>query len=317
MAFINRDSSMRIIIAGGSGVIGRELANELTQAGYEVIILSRNPEHVLELPQGVKAVSWDGKTTKGWCDLVDGAKAVVNLAGENLAGEKFFPDRWTESRKHRILQSRLDAGSAIEAAIRAVQNKPGVLLQSSAIGYYGSLDDQDVDEKSPVGSGYLARICQEWEKSTETVESMGVRWVVLRTGVVLSMKGGAFTRLLMPFNFFAGGPMGNGRQYISWIHIADEVGAIQFLIENQEARGIINLTAPVPVTNAEFVRIIGHVMGRPSFLPLPAFVLRLMFGEVSTTVLDGQRVLPRRLEALGYQFIYPEAELAIRELLGK
>lgn len=308
---------MRVVISGGGGLIGRALSAELLGAGHDVVILSRTPQRVDALPKGVRAVAWDGKTAQGWAHVVDGAGAVVNLAGENIAGEGFFPARWTEERKRRILSSRLSSGKAIVQAIEAAQQKPGVLLQASAIGYYGPLGDQPVDESSPAGSDFMARVCQEWEDSTGAVEAIGVRRVVLRTGVVLSMQGGAFTRLLMPFKFFAGGPMGNGRQYLSWIHMADQVAAMRFLIEHAEAQGVYNLTAPEPVSNAAFVRSLGKVMGRPSFLPVPGFALRMLFGEVATVVLDGQCVLPQRLQQLGYAFQFAQAEAAIRDLLKK
>ena len=308
---------MRIIIAGGSGLIGMELAKELLQNGHEVVILSRNAQQTTGLPGPVQVVGWDGKTAQGWGHLVDGAGAVVNLAGENIAGEKFFPARWTVERKRSILQSRLDAGKAIVEAIRAATQKPSVLIQSSAIGYYGPLGDELVDETRTEGNDFLAKTCVDWENSTAETENLGVRRVVIRTGVVLSTRGGAFSRLLLPFKFFAGGPLGSGKQYLSWIHMADQVGAIRFLIENPAAEGVYNLTAPQPATNAVIAKSIGRVMGRPSFVPVPAFIFKLMFGEVSTVVLDGQRVLPTRLQQLGYAFRFSQIDEAVRNLLGK
>jgi len=308
---------MRIMISGGSGLIGRALSARLVEAGHEVVILSRAPQRAEALPGGIRAVAWDGKTTQGWAHVVDGAGAVIHLAGENIAGEGFFPARWTEERKRRILASRLDSGKAMVQAVQEARQKPGIFVQGSAIGYYGPLGDSPVDEQSPTGADFMARVCREWEESTQAVEAMGARRVIIRTGVVLSMQGGAFTRLLLPFKFFAGGPMGNGRQYLSWIHIADQVDAIRFLIENPGAQGVYNLTAPEPVRNAEFARSLGRVMGRPSFLPVPGFALRTMFGEVATVVLDGQRVLPTRIQQLGYSFQFAQAEAAIRDLLRK
>lgn len=308
---------MRVLIAGGSGLIGRELADRLASSGYEVFVLSRSPQRVGALPKGVQAVGWDGKTSHGWGYLADGAGAIINLAGENIAGDGFFPQRWTEERKQSIRDSRLQAGQAIVEAIRSASQKPAVLIQSSAIGFYGPRGAEELDENSPAGQDYMAGVCLDWERSTQAVEAMGTRRVVIRTGVVLSKRGGAFPRLVLPFKFFIGGPMGNGQQVLSWIHIQDLVSAIQFLMENPNAQGVFNLTAPAPVTNAEFSRLVGKVMGRPSFVPVPAFAMRLMFGEVSTVVLDGQRVLPKRLQALGFEFRFPQAESAIRDLLGK
>ena len=311
---------MRIIIAGGTGLIGRALTTELIQAGHEVTLLSRSPRPPADLPASVQVAGWDGKTSQGWGHLVEGAGALVNLAGENIAGEAFFPSRWTAERKRRIRQSRLDAGAALVSAVQAAQVKPPLLVQSSAIGFYGPQAPSDgltLDEYSPAGSDFLADLCQAWEASTAEVEALGVRRVIIRTGVVLSSQGGAFTRLLLPFKFFAGGPLGSGRQVLSWIHLADEAGAIRFLIENPAASGAYNLTAPAPLANAEFAKTIGKVMGRPSFMPVPGFVFKLLFGEVATVVLDGQRVLPQRLQALGYGFKFPAAEPAIRDLLNR
>jgi hypothetical protein len=308
---------MRVIIAGGSGLIGPELAKVLLQNGHEVVILTRNLQKVAYLPEGVQVAGWDGKTIQNWGGLVEGAGAIVNLAGENLAGENFFPTRWTVARKRSILQSRLEPGAALVEAIRVAKVKPQILVQASAIGYYGPSKDEIVDEKREAASDYLASTCLAWEGSTQDAEALGVRRVVIRSGVILSTRGGAFTRLLFPFKFFVGGPFGNGKQYLSWIHIADQVDAIRYLIENPAAQGVYNLTAPQPVTNADFARTIGRVMGRPSFIPVPAFIFRLVFGEVATVVVDGQRVMPSRLLQLGFPFKYVQAEEAVRELLGK
>jgi len=307
---------MRVIITGGSGLIGSALTKDLTQDGYEVIVLSRNPERLRELPQGAQAQGWDGESAQGWGHLADGAEAIVNLAGESIAGEHFFPARWTAERKQRILQSRLKAGRAVVEAVQAAKHKPKVVIQSSAIGYYGSRGNEMLNEGSLPGEDFVARVCLEWEASTKAVEAEGVRRAVIRTGVVLSLEGGAFTRLLLPFKLFAGGPMGDGHQYLSWVHVADEIGAIRFLIDNPQAQGAFNLTAPHPVTNREFAKLIGKQMRRPSFLPVPGFVMRAAFGEVSEVVLEGQRVMPKRLEELGYNFEYTRAEAALHELLA-
>ena len=250
-------------------------------------------------------------------NVVEGADAIVNLAGENIAGEHFFPKRWTGKRKQLILQSRLEAGHAITNAVQLASKKPSVVIQSSAIGYYGPLGVEAVDEKAPPGNDFLAMTCVTWEASTAEVEKLGIRRVVIRTGVVLSAKGGALSRLMLPFKFYVGGPLGSGQQVYSWIHIADQVGAIRFLIENPTAHGVFNLTAPYPLTNAAFARTLGKILNRPSFLPVPSFVFKLLFGEVATVVLDGQRVLPKRLQEMGYPFNYVQAGEAVRDLLGK
>ncbi len=297
------------IITGGTGLIGRALAAELVAAGYEVVVLSRNPQRAHGLPTGVQVEAWDGRTAQGWGGLADGTYAIVNLAGENLAG-----GRWTAERRHRIRQSRLDAGQAVVEAVRAAKRKPAVVVQASGIGYYGPHGDEEVTEDFPPGEDFLGRLAVEWEASTAPVEGLGVRRVVIRTGVVLSREGGALPRLALPFRFFLGGPLGNGRQWVPWIHVADEVRAIRFLLENEEARGPYNLAAPNPVTNRELARALRQVLRRPSWLPVPAPALRLALGEMSAVLLTGQRALPRRLLEADFRFQFPEISTALQNL---
>lgn len=308
---------MRIIITGGTGFIGRALAADLARAGYEVVVLSRNPAGATGLPAGVRAGRWDGRTAAGWGGLADGSLAIVNLAGENLAGGGFFPARWTPERKQLIRRSRLDAGRAVVEAVTAARARPRAVIQSSGIGHYGPRDDRLLTEADPPGADFLAQLTVAWEGSTAAVAALGVRHVSIRSGVVLSPKEGALYRLMLPFKLYAGGPMGSGRQGFSWIHPADEVAAIRFLIEHERASGPFNLVAPQPSTNAEFAKALGKVMGRPSWLPVPAFALKLALGEVASTVLEGQRALPGKLLDLGFEFRYPDAEAALRDLLGK
>ncbi|MBX3052196.1 MAG: TIGR01777 family oxidoreductase [Caldilineaceae bacterium] len=302
---------MHTLITGGTGLIGRALIDSLVADGHTATVLTRSPQkHQSSLPAGVTAVKWDGKTTTGWGHLIQGVDAVVNLAGEGIAD-----GRWSEERKQRILQSRVDAGQALVAAIAQAETKPNVLVQASAVGYYGVGDDNPLPESSPPGHDFLGRVCAEWEASSAGVEEMGVRRVVIRTGVVLSTKGGAFPKLVLPFRLFAGGPIGNGRQYFPWIHIDDQVRAIRFLMANEEARGAYNLAAPQPPTNKEFAQKLGKAMGRPALLPVPAFVFKILFGEMSTVLLDGQRAVPQALDAAGFGFSYPEATAATRDIL--
>ena len=306
---------LRIIIAGGSGLIGKALTRDFRRDNHEVIILSRNPDQAIRVDDGVKLLAWDGMTKRGWGKLVEGADAVLNLAGANLAGEGFFPARWTQERKQNIKQSRLNALTAIIEAIDAASEKPKVLIQSSAIGYYGPRDDQPVDEAGSVGPDFMARSLQEVEQASESVEQLGVRRVVVRSGVVLTNQGGALSRLLLPFKLFVGGPLGNGRQVLSWIHIRDEVKAIRYLVENPDTSGVYNLTAPNPVTNAEMGKAIAKIMRRPYYLPVPGFAMRLLFGEVATVVLDGQRVIPTRLLESGFEFDFPKIDMALENIL--
>lgn len=306
---------MKVIITGGSGFIGSRLTNSLAKDGHEVVILSRTPEQVSGLPSGARAIKWDAESEKGWASEADGADAIVNLAGVNLAGKGFFPQRWTEERRRRIRSSRVNAGKAVVKAVEAVKNKPGMVLQPSAIGYYGPRGDEIVTEEGTPGDDFLAQICVDWEAVSAPVEDLGVRRVVTRTGIILHPKDGALQRLLLPFKLFVGGPFGNGEQWYSWIHIEDDIRAMRFLIENQDVSGTFNLTAPNPVKNRIFAKKLGKVLNRPSFIPTPGFALKIAFGEVTTVVLDGQRVIPKKLQEVGFEFKFPELEPAFRDLL--
>ncbi len=301
---------MRIVITGGSGLIGSGVAREMGSAGHEVVVLTRDPARVKGLPPGTRAVQWDGKTPGDWARLLDESTVVVHLAGDPIA-----VGRWTDEKKRRIRQSRVESGRAVLEAIRQAKSKPRALLQGSAVGYYGDSGDEVVTETHPPGDDFLARVCVEWEGSTAEVAALGVRRPVLRTGIVLSNEGGALPRMALPFRMLAGGPLGNGRQWFPWIHEADEVGAIRFLIEHADADGPFNLTAPEPLTNRDLSRAMGEVLHRPSFAPAPGFALRFLLGEMADALLHGQRAVPRRLLDLGYVFRYPEALGALRGLL--
>lgn len=304
---------MKAIITGATGFIGRALCKNLVEAGYDVLALTRNRSKGRELlGNQVAVVEWDGKSAEGWERCADGADAIVNLAGESISS-----GRWTRAKKERILRSRLDAGKAVVDAIRRVEKKPSVVIQSSGIGYYGSRSDEIIDESSPVGTGFLSEVAQKWEGSTKDVESFGTRQVIIRTGVVLGTDGGALPRLLTPFRLFVGGPLGGGRQWFPWIHVYDEVSAIRFLIEREDLAGAFNLTAPEPLTMKDFCRVLGKVMKRPSWLAVPGFLLRLMFGEMAKeALLPGQRALPRKLLEAGYSFQYPHTESALQQILS-
>jgi uncharacterized protein (TIGR01777 family) len=302
---------MRALITGGSGLIGRALAANLARDNEEVIILSRRPERVIDLPAGVNIKWWDGHTTEAWGSVVDSIDAIINLAGENISS-----GRWTTERKRRILESRLNAGRAVVQAVEAAARKPRVVIQASGVGYYGPCADEEITVETPPGHDFLSRIAVDWEASTAPLEVLGVRRVIIRTGVVLSSAGGALPRMLLPFRLFAVRRLGSGRQWFPWIHIADEVRAIRFLMETERASGSFNLSAATPLTNAEFSRLLGKQLRRPALMPIPGFMLRLLFGEMATALLDGQRAIPQRLLQLGFKFQFTEASLALRDLLG-
>ena len=248
---------MQVVITGGTGLIGRALSANLLADGHEVIALSRSVQQTATLPEGVKVVRWDAKTVEGWGHLVDGATAVVNLAGASLAGEGFFPTRWTEKRQGIIRESRLNASRAVIESVVQAESKPQVIIQSSAVGYYGYHHDEILNEQSKQGDDWGASFTADvWEPSTLPVEAFDVRRVIIRSGVVLSIEGGALPRLLLPFQLFVGGPMGSGKQWYSWIHIHDHVRALRFLIEKNDAHGAFNLTAPNPEMYGEIAKII-------------------------------------------------------------
>ena len=309
---------MRVVVTGGTGMIGRPLVASLAANGHEVIVLSRSPDKQRPtLPVGVAIEQWDAKSLGEWAKQVDGADAVVNFAGEGIAGDSFLPDRWSTEKKRRIRDSRLNAGKVVVEAIRAATDKPRALIQSSAVGYYGPRGDEIVTEDAAAGSDYLAKICVEWEDVTAEVESMGVRRVVTRTGLVLTEKGGPLERLVLPYKLYGGMYFGNGRQWWPWIHIDDEVNALRFLLENEAATGPFNLTAPNPATNRDFGKALGKALQRPSYMPVPSFAMRLLVGEVATVVLDGQRALPKKLEDLGFNFEFPEVEPALLDIVNR
>jgi uncharacterized protein (TIGR01777 family) len=303
---------MEVIITGGTGFIGRGLTRRLTAAGHNVIILTRDPgRYADDTREGVTYAKWDGHTAEGWGRHVAAAAAVVNLAGANIAG-----GRWTPEYKDKILRSRLAAGEAVAEAFAAASSRPAVLVQASAVGYYGSRGDAELDESAGPGEGFLADVCRQWEGSTAAVEDMGVRRIVVRSGLVLARKGGAFPRLVKPFRYFAGGPLGGGRQWFSWIHYDDEVAAIHYLLENDRAAGTYNLCAPGPLRNRDLARSIGRALGRPAWWPTPRFALRLALGEMADELLlASQRARPRNLSAAGFEFGYPDFEAALPGLL--
>lgn len=298
---------MRVMITGGTGLIGTALVDSLIKDGHEVLVLTRDPER-----QSGKAhvtfIAWDGKTASGWGHWVNEVDVIVNLAGENLS-----TGRWTPARKASILNSRVHAGGALVQALQQAHKLPGVLVQASGVGCYGVENPALLDENSPPGKDYLAQVSKEWEASTQMIEGLGIRRVIIRSGVVLSKNGGALRLMLLPFRLFAGGPLGNGRQWISWVHIEDEVRAIRFLIDNKAARGTFNISAQ-PVSNNQFAQTAARVLHRPGFFKVPAFLLRLVLGEMSTMVLDGQQVTSKKLTDLGFEYKYKEIESALREL---
>lgn len=305
---------MRVLITGATGFIGTNLCELLLKEGHKIVALTRNVESARKtLGEDIECVQWDAKTTEGWQEHIERAEAVINLAGENLAGGP-----WSENYKKRIVNSRVNSGNAISKAIKGAKQKPGVLIQASAVGYYGSRGDEELSESSSTGNGFLADVVKQWEGSVKDIEKENVRVVYLRSGVVLGRGEGMIGKMTLPFKLFAGGPVGSGRQWISWIHIADEVNAIRFLMEREDLSGVFNLTAPNPVQMAEFTRQFANALNRPSWLPVPEIAIKLIFGQMGEeTILGSQKVFSKRLSGAGYKFRFPELSAALKDLFSE
>ncbi len=301
---------MNALISGGSGLIGSALVDSLLAAGHTVTVLSRSLDPVTSTNPNYYRLYWDGRTTNDWAETLDDIDAVVHLAGASIAD-----GRWTEERKKVLRDSRVQSGQALVKAIQASESKPEVFIQASAVGYYGPRGNEIVDEDTGPGDDFLSKLSIDWEATTAEIETFGIRRPVIRIGIVLSEEGGALPRITMPFKLFAGGKIGDGKQWWSWIHIEDQVRAIQFLLEHETATGPFNLVAPNAVQNKDFADAVGSVMGRPSFFPAPAIAMETLFGDMSTVLLDGQHVVPRRLQELGFEFRYPQLDGALRDLL--
>jgi uncharacterized protein len=302
----------RIVIAGGTGFLGAALARALIADGHEPIVLTRARPAARAGAIAVREVVWtpDGTADSSWSHALEGAAVVVNLAGESIAS-----GRWTDLRKRRILDSRALATRSLARAITAASARPAVFISGSAVGIYGPRGDEVITEDSPTGSDFLAGVCKAWETEARTVEGH-TRVVYLRTGLVLARDGGALARMLPPFRMGIGGPLGSGRQYMPWIHRRDWVDLVRFLMRTPEAQGPVNVTAPNPVTSAEFGRALGAALRRPAFLPTPAFAVRLMFGEMGDALLlSGQRAVPARAERLGFRFGFPQLRDALQSVL--
>lgn len=298
---------MRVVIIGGNGMIGQALTKELLAHGHQVTILTRR-EIREQKAGGVLQQRWNGKDAAQLAAYLNGQDAVVNLAGESIG-----KNRWSAERKQLIWNSRVTVGKVLAEAFAKLPVKPGVVIQASAIGFYGT-GFEPFDESSPQGSDWLATVCKDWEDSVQLLKKPGTRLVVIRSGIVLSRGGGVLTQLELPVRLFVGGPIGSGKQWISWITLQDEVRAIRFLIERGDCEGVYNLTAPDPVSNRRMGKTLAKVLHRPYWLPLPPFLLEWVLGEMSLLVLKGQNVLPVRLLRAGFKFDFANLEPALRNL---
>ncbi len=297
---------MNVVIAGGSGFLGQALRSALLADGHAVTNLTRSARATAS-----EDVTWtpDG-TSDGWARVVEGVDAVVNLAGTGIADR-----RWSDARKNAILTSRLRATRSIVSAIARASSPPRVLVNASAIGYYGPRDDQIVTEATPPGRDFLADVCVQWEREAEQASTYA-RVALVRSGLVLHPEGGALARMLLPFKLGGGGPIGTGNQYMPWIHRDDWVDMVRWLISEPEPRGAFNASAPEPVTNAEFAQTLGRVLHRPAVVRVPAFGLKLLLGEMADLLLTGQRAIPARALEMGFKFRFATLKDALDDLLG-
>jgi uncharacterized protein len=302
---------MKIAIAGATGFVGSRLVEQLQAQGHEVVILTRSPQQASNRFGQAQIVGYNPLKSGEWQESISGCDAVINLAGEPIA-EK----RWTPAHKREILESRHIGTQKIVEAIARASLKPQVLINASAIGYYGTSDTSKFDENSPAGTDFLAEVCNGWETAAQQVTANGTRLVIVRLGIVLGENGGALGKMLAPFNAFVGGSIGSGKQWFSWIHRDDVVKLLIEAITNPQMQGIYNATAPNPVRMDEFAHTLGTVMNRPAWLPVPSFVLEAMLGEGAIVVLQGQQVIPNHTLAQGFDFQYPTLKPALTAILG-
>ncbi len=303
---------MRLILAGGTGFVGSALHETLTRNDHEVLILTRQAFKENAPGTRTRYLHWNPPNPGKWEQEFEGVDGMINLAGEPIIGK-----RWSPQQKRKVIESRISATRAIVEAIRKSKRRPQVLINASAVGYYGPHGDEEVTEDSPVGNDFLARTCQEWEAEAMKAESLGVRVVRIRIGIVLEKKGGALAKMLPPFQLGLGGPLGSGRQWMSWIHLDDLTELIGFALEKKTVQGPLNATAPAPVTMKEFSRSLGKALHRPAFFPVPETLVKILLGEMSDVLLKGQRVMPKKSLKEGFIFRFPKLDNAFKDIFEK
>ena len=305
---------MKVAVTGATGFVGSRLVERLRAEGHQIVVFTRSPEHAKRVfpsssyPQ-LEIVGYNPIQSGAWQQAISGCDGVVNLAGASIADE-----RWTPQRKQEILESRATATEKLVEAIALADSKPAVLVNASAVGYYGTSETATFEETSASGNDFLGQVCQQWEGAAQKVKDSGVRLVILRFGIVLGM-GGALGKMLTPFKMFAGGPLGTGKQWFSWIHQDDLVNLILFSLTNPQVEGVLNATAPNPVTMNELCHVLGEVLNRPSWLPVPEFALELLLGDGAKVVLEGQKVLPKRTLSYHFNYQYPTIKPALEEIV--
>lgn len=300
---------MKIVLAGGGGFIGRGIVEKFAREAHGIVLLTRQAAREHPEWPAVRSVRWDARTIGSWATEIEGADAVLNFAGEPLDAK-----RWTAKQKKVIVSSRVEATRALVEAIRQAQKRPPVLVNASAVGYYGHVEHDEVTEDRGRGGDFLAQVVSEWESEAENASQYGVRVVCLRMGVVLAQDGGALRKMALPFKFFVGGYVGTGRQWFPWVHRADVANVVDFVLRNPSLRGAVNVVAPESVTMKQFCDVLGKVMGRPSWAPVPGVVLKVALGEMADMLLTGQRVVPAKLDRHGYRFLFPKLDDALRDI---
>jgi uncharacterized protein (TIGR01777 family) len=303
---------MKVFITGGTGLIGRLLVKRLLQRGDDVIVLSRNKDNAKkELLDKAEVIEGNAVEPGGWQDIISTVDAVINLAGEPVSS-----GRWNAAEKKNIYESRINSTRNIVEAIKKAGKKPEVLINASAVGYYGfQNDDREISENETYGRDFLANVCSDWEDEARKAEQSGIRVVRFRIGIVLAENGGALEKMAAPFKLYAGGPIGNGKQWMSWIHLDDVIGLLLFALDNKELNSVYNATAPNPVRGKDFSTLLGKIVHRPSWLPVPSLALKAGFGEFSGVLTSGQRAVPARVLAKGYEFEFDDLNLALKNLL--
>ncbi len=303
---------MKLLLSGCTGFIGGHLARELAADGHDLTLLTRSPGRAgLFTAPNLRYARWNGMDPAEIRPHIEGADAVVNLAGDSIA-----KGRWSETRKRVLVSSRVGPTAAIAGAIALAAAKPKVLVNASAVGYYGNVDEGDVDESHPAGSGFLAELCVAWEAAAMKAAASGVRVVTPRIGFVVGGKGSALGKMALPFRMFVGGPIGSGRQWLPWVHVSDVTGLIRHALTDGGISGAVNAVAPGPVRMREFCAELGAAMGRPSWAPVPGFAVRLLLGELAEMILGGQKAVPAAAGRSGYAFRQPDLGKALRDALG-
>jgi uncharacterized protein (TIGR01777 family) len=300
---------MKILFTGGTGFVGTQLTSRLIKDNHEVTILSRSPKRSGEISRGMSYLQGDPTQKGSWQEAIKNHDAVINLAGASIFA------KWTEEHKKAIRESRVSTTRNIVEGISSLPQKQFTLFSTSAVGYYGFCGDEELTEESPHGDDFLARIASEWEGEALKAKEKGARVVITRFGIVMGEKGGALGQMIPLFKKFIGGPIGSGRQWFSWVHIEDLAEAFSFLLKHPEISGPVNVCAPNPVRNKDLAKALGRALHRPSFMPAPAFMIKLVLGEFGSVILEGQRVIPKRLLDSGFAFQYPEIDKALQEIV--